>query len=236
MAYNRTRAVSSKDSIIGGEYLLLMDEEVHGMYTKQYSRLFPRAALCLAILICSQSVPASSVLVSFDFDNEIGGYDDVPAFIADGLSTSGWQPEKGTISGFGGNPGRALATRNYVEGNTLVLELALAGGLRVDLDGIAFDHLASSSGPSNWGIRINDVEIVGGANASTFTHVNSTLAVANLADVIRVELWGTGATSNNGTYRLDNFELTGSVAPVPVVPAFVLLGSVLGLLPLARKR
>jgi len=206
------------------------------MYTTQYHRLPVPAAVFLTVLLCSQSVAASDVLIGFDFEDESGVFENIADISASGLDTSGWQVQTGTLLDFGGNPGRALAARNFVDGNVLVLEVGIAPGLEVHLDRVAFDHFGSSSGPSLWGLRINGVDILGGDVPASFEHIDGALSEDLLSGLLRVEIWGSGASSNNGTYRVDNFELAGVATPVPVMPAIFLFGSALGMVPLFRAR
>ncbi len=195
-----------------------------------------RAAVCGICLGVAHTAIASSVLTSFDFDSDSGGFTNGPDVVSDGLVVPGWYAATGSVSDFSGVAGRALAARNFSSGNALVLEITIAPGFVVDVSGVAFDHLASASGPSLWTLHIAGADIVDGTTPSDFEHIEHAFGLGPISDTLRVELRGSGASSNNGTYRIDNFELRGSLTPVPLPPAIVLIGTVAGLLPLTRRR
>lgn len=195
-----------------------------------------RAAMCGICLGIAHPAIASSVLTSFDFDTETGGFMNGPDVVAAGLVVPGWYAATGSVSDFGGVEGRALAARNFAAGNALVLDLTIAPGFSVDLSAVAFDHVASSSGPTQWTLHIAGTDIFGGSTPSSFERVDDTFDLGPLSGALRIELRGLGASSNNGTYRVDNFALSGSVSPVPVPGAIVLAASAAGFLPLARRR
>lgn len=144
-----------------------------------------------------------------------------------------WFDAQGSLTSFGGNPGRALAARTFLDGNALILVVNVLAGFSIDLDSYTFDHQASASGPMNWDLKINGVPITSGPTTTSFTGVSGELSLHGITDPIIVELFGSGAPSNSGTYRLDNFALTGSVTTVPLAPGIVLLGS--GLAFLSRR-
>ena len=195
-----------------------------------------RAAVCGICFGVAQSAIADSVLTGFDFDDESGGFTNGPDLSDAALGVPGWYALTGTVSDFGGVTGRALAARNFAAGNALVLDIAIAPGFAVDLSGVAFDHVASASGPTQWTLHIAGTDVLAGTTPATFEHVDDTFALGPISGALRIELRGLGASSNSGTYRIDNFELRGSVAPVPLPATIVFVGSVAGLLPFARRR
>jgi hypothetical protein len=206
------------------------------MYTKQFY-LFPVcSAIVFATVACTNPALASTAIVTYDFENSAGAFENTPEILVPGVAALPWSDLRGSLSDFSGNPGRAIAARTFLDGNTLMLILDLAPGFSADLDGFSFDHLASASGPANWDLKINTTAIANGDTSTTFENVSGALSVDNITDSITVALSGSGATSNSGTYRLDNFVLSGTITPVPLAPAFVLLGSALALMAARVKR
>lgn len=195
-----------------------------------------RAAACGICLGVAQTATASSVLTSFDFDGETGDFTNGPDVVAAGLVVPGWYAATGSVSDFGGVEGRALAARNFAAGNALVLDVTIAPGFSVDLSAVGFDHVASASGPTQWTLHIAGADILGGSTPSSFERVDDMFDLGPLSGNLRIELRGLGASSNSGTYRVDNFSLSGSVSPVPLPGAIILAASVAGLLPLARRQ
>ncbi|MGR9089223.1 MAG: hypothetical protein ACU85U_01435 [Gammaproteobacteria bacterium] len=195
-----------------------------------------RAAVCGICFGVAQTAIASSVLTHFDFDTEPGGFTNGPDVVATGLVVPGWYAVTGTVSDFSGVQGRALAARNFSAGNALVLDITIAPGLVVNPSGVAFDHVASASGPTRWTLHIAGTDVIEGTTPPAFERVDGTFALGPISDALRIELRGLGASSNIGTYRIDNFELRGSIRPVPLPATIVFLGSVAGLLPFTRRR
>jgi hypothetical protein len=205
------------------------------MDTKQFY-LFPvYPALLLAAVAYTSLALASTAIVIYDFEDSAGAFENAPLLLP-GLNALPWTDLRGSLSDFSGNPGRAIAARTFLDGNSLILALNVAPGFSVDLDGFSFDHLASASGPANWDLKINTIAIADGGTSTTFASVSGILNLENITDTITVALSGFGATSNSGTYRLDNFVLSGAITPVPIAPGIVLLGSALALMAARVKR
>ena len=206
------------------------------MYTKQFY-LFPvYSAILIAAIAYTNLALASTAIVTYDFEDSAGAFENAPAILLPGIGALPWSDLRGSLSNFSGNPGRAIAARTFLDGNTLVLTLNVAPGFSADVDGFSFDHLASASGPANWDLKINTTPIASGETSTTFETISGLLNLENITDTITVALSGFGATSNSGTYRLDNFVLSGAITPVPIAPAIVLLGSALALMAARVKR
>lgn len=195
-----------------------------------------RAAVCGICLGIAQTAVADSVLTSFAFDDETGDFTNMADIVAAGLDVSAWYTATGSVADFAGVEGRALAARNFASGNALVLDITVAHGFSLDLGAVAFDHVASASGPTQWMLHIDGADILGGATPSSFERIDDTFALGPFSGALRIELRGLGASSNSGTYRVDNFTLSGNVAPVPLPGALVLAASAAGLLPLVGRR
>ncbi|MGR8948365.1 MAG: hypothetical protein ACU84Q_09980 [Gammaproteobacteria bacterium] len=171
-------------------------------------------------IFCTAS---AETLIFYDFDGQDEIFELAPDVVAEGLAPLEWTVASSSLRDFGGNPGRALATSGFSDGNAFELIVGVASDMLVTLGGYAFDHMASSSGPTEWQLLINGNTIASGPTDETFTTVSGGLNLEPMADFFTIAIQASGASSNRGTFRLDNFSLTGSVAPVPLPPSFLLL-------------
>ncbi len=206
------------------------------MYTKFFKARNTHAAIFFAAITYCNTTLASTVVVGYDFEDPTGSFENAPETSIIGVDPEPWFDVQGSLTDFTGNPGRALAARTFLEGNAMVLVVNVLPGFSAMLDGYSFDHLASASGPMNWQLKINDLPIVSGVASTSFTSVNGGLSLSDITDSITVELFGSAATSYSGTYRLDNFGLSGTVTPVPRAPSIVLFGSALAFVSSRLKR
>ncbi len=206
------------------------------MYTNRFDKRQIRSAVFSAVVFCSNIAPASTTIVSYDFDDLSGAFENAPETVAPEIDAPAWFDRHGSLTNFTGDPGRALAARTFLEGHTLTLILGIAPGFGASLDSYSFDHMASASGPIIWDLQINAVNVAGGDTSTSFSNVSGDLLPGAVANTITVELSASGAASNSGTYRLDNFVLTGTLTPVPIVPGIVLFGSALAFMPARRMR
>ncbi|MFT4583074.1 MAG: hypothetical protein ACI915_001166 [Gammaproteobacteria bacterium] len=202
------------------------------MYTKTLSYYLVCLTIAVACATLSPVSRANTVVVSFDFDDSDGAFENAPETLGVGLDSLPWAVQRGTLADFAGSPssGRALGARSFVDGNRLILELIVGDGFRLAIDGYSFGHLASASGPSEWQFLINDSVYSSGGLSGNFVAVNGELALNDLTGSVFIALAGAAAASNGGTYRLDNFVLTGTVSSVPLAPSVLLFGSGLSLL------
>lgn len=214
-----------------------MEEEVHGMYTKLITTLYRRIAIAFAILFNCVNSSANTTVVLFDFEDSGGVFENRADVLNVGLTTSPWFDQRDSLTDFSGQPntGRALAARSFVTGNSLQVELTVEPGFALLLDGYQFDHFASANGPQSWDLFVDGVSIGRGATQTTFTQAEGAVAVGDLRGTILVALVGANAATNAGTYRIDNFQLSGNVSAVPLAPSLVLLSSGLGLLRVRRQ-
>ena len=195
-----------------------------------------RIAVCSLFFALSHALatPArAATLAAYDFDAGDGGFTEAPAALAPELVATPWRDVDGSLTAFTGAPGRALGARHFADGNSLLWSVRAATGHQLLLDGLRFDQQASTSGPKFWALRVNGDLVASGATTTTFTAVHVPLALP-AQDHVDIALDGFEASSAQGTWRIDNFQLLGATAPVPVPPALPLLAS--GLLLLARRR
>ncbi len=206
------------------------------MYTSYINSRFTRSAIFLAITTYCNITAASTTIVSYDFEDATGLFENAAETLTSEVDPLPWFDMQGSLTSFSGNPGRAIAARTFLDSNALILIVNVLPGFSIDLDGYSFDHQASASGPMSWDLRIDGVAVNSGTTPTSFTGVSGVLSLDDLTDPIIVELFGFAASSNSGTYRLDNFALTGSVTPIPLVPTVVFFGSGLAFLSTRLKR
>ncbi|MFT4561695.1 MAG: hypothetical protein ACI9BW_001437 [Gammaproteobacteria bacterium] len=208
------------------------------MYTKTPSYYFVCLTLAVVYATFPTCSPASTDIVSFDFDDSNGSFENAPEILNFGLATLPWAVQRGTLTDFSGSPssGRAIGARSFVDGNSLIFELIVEHGFSASIDGYAFEHLASASGPSAWEFWIDGSVYSGGGLSGNYDLVNGALSLEDLTGSVFIAVAGSAASSNSGTYRLDNFVLTGTVSSVPLAPSLLLFGSGLSLLGFRLKR
>ena len=206
------------------------------MYTKYFRSCNIQSAIFIVIIAHCNPNHASTTLVSYDFEDAAGSFENEAESSVPALEPSAWFDAQGSLTSFSGNPGKALAARSFLDGNSLTLVMNVLPGFTIHLDNYSFDHQASASGPMHWALNINGSPITGGTISTSFTNVNGALPLGGFRDSITVKLFGSAAPSNSGTYRLDNFHLNGSVTSVPLAPGIVLLGSGLAFMSTRLKR
>jgi len=206
------------------------------------SRQFRRAAtaVLLAGLLGATVDAAAAPIVSFTFDDGGATFVNAPNSIAEHLSSSAWSDADGTLTTLNGlpPPGVAIAARSWHDGNHFEFTLTVAPGYQMALTGFAFDEQGSSGaqglGPTAWSMAINALEVANG-NATRGNPGGShgdALDFTGLTGDVVVRLFASGAedgsgTASNATWRIDDFEFTGTVSAVPVPAAGVLFGSAL---------
>lgn len=202
------------------------------MYTQTASR---RALLAIPCALSLSAAEAATV-VDYTFDDVANNFVNAPASLLGGVTAVPWQDADGTLASYTGNPGRALGARNFHDGNALRLALQVPAGFALSLHAIAFDAQASTSGPTTWSASIGGVPVMSGATSTTFHHEAATFMLDALHGEIEVLLAGAGASSALGTWRIDNFNLNGTLAPVPLPASAAMLAPALGLLASRRRR
>jgi len=201
-----------------------------------------KATLILAAGVFAAASANAQIIVDLEFDDGAGGSTLVnPGDQANtaNISISAWTDEDADgVTSFGGNPGEAIADTGWDDGNAFLFSITVDPGFSMDLTGFSFDDDASSTGPDTWELLINGNSVgtgTPGTNVST-SNQSGALALSGLTGTVNFELDGTGASSSGGTYRIDNFQLTGSVVPEPSTYAAIAGALVLGLAVLRRRR
>jgi hypothetical protein len=199
------------------------------------TKLAAAAGFCLlAVTLPTQA----ATIVLYDFDASGGGFENSPETVEADISASLWSVNDGTLTHYDGDPGEAIAVDrwNDVDGNAFSFQITVGPGYRLALGGFSFDQRASDKGADNWSLSIAGNSLGSGITSTTFTSRSGNLNLGNLSGVVSVILFGNGGTDPNGTWRVDNFTLTGNVTHAPLPAPLALLAS--ALLPLwgFRKR
>lgn len=184
--------------------------------------MFPSAALFFAPV-------HAATLASWDFDAADGTFTSEVDTLAAGASVGAWSDLDGTLTSFNGSSGRAIGARSFDDGNSLLISVDAGGTF--GLEELRFEQQASASGPKTWTVRLNGNVVASGTTASTLTAVVVPLALT--ARLFELSFDGLGASSGQGTWRLDNVSLAGT-SPVPVPGALPLFAA--ALLGLRRRR
>jgi DNA/RNA endonuclease G (NUC1)/PKD repeat protein len=140
----------------------------------------------------------------------------------------------GSLTFFQGNPtsGEALGTTGFSTNagpptssySYLAFSLTVSNGYQASLSSIRFDDRASATGPQSFDIQISqqsnfstvlyDTGVHSTHQAFTATPMNSlALTNAGLTGTVFFRIYGYAAGGSAGTWRLDNLNLQGSVAP-----------------------
>jgi hypothetical protein len=196
------------------------------MYTNHPKRgVFTYARHLTFFLLLQTSVLSLAVPITvFDFDTDAGEFENLPDLTVEGVSASAWTDTDGTLTNFAGISGRAIAARNWHDGNSLEFSLAVQPGFSLSLDGFEFAQRASSSGPLQWTLEILNQVAGSGLTSTAFSAFSGALALSDLSGIVPVVLTASGASSSSGTWRVDDFLLSGKVtASVPEPPSWMLL-------------
>lgn len=193
-------------------------------------------ALFLGVFPQLFSLATANVVLMYDFDDQNDQFELVPEFSDLALTPLEWTTQSTTLRDFGGNPGRAMASSGFSQANAFELVVNIGAGLQLTLDNVSFDQMASSSGPITWQLRINDELLATGPTSDAFSLESTNLQLDPLSESFTVSIFGHDAASNRGTFRLDNFALSGSLQAVPLPPALPLMVvSLLGLNAIRRR-
>ena len=186
------------------------------------SRVFFHIMVSTTLYLLSQASCAADIVV-FDFEDAGGKFELTAEAIAPQLSASPWSDADGTLTSFSGNPGLALAARSWDDGNSLHFVLSTVPDQALHLDGFSFDQRASSSGATSWSLLVAGLEVATGSTAPNFTTESSAFSTGPLSGDIAIALFGSGASGSSGTWRIDNFTLSGGVTTVPLPGSLVLM-------------
>lgn len=174
------------------------------------------------------SVTSSGTLASWIFD----GSTPLPNLVMTNITASPVATSNtGSIQYFGGNPstGQAIATEGFqtsagpptTSSGCFTFSLVVTNGSQASLSSLSFDDQRSGAGPANFTVQISQAAdfssgIYTSAQQTSHTAIASgansfPLTLSNLTGTIYFRLYGYGATSAGGTWRIDNLKIQGSV-------------------------
>ncbi len=195
---------------------------------------YKRRAYCgpvLALSLVNLALPLeAATVVGYTFDDSNGDFVNAVNFSAPGILGSAWTDADGTLTDFAGVTDRAIAARNFADGNSLSFSVSVDSGMRLELEALGFAQQASTSGPTDWTLSVAGVPITAGTTTTSFRSETVAFNGVSLQGTQTLTLGGTGAASSSGTWRIDDVVLSGNLKPVPLPPTLALLASSLILL------
>jgi gliding motility-associated-like protein len=137
----------------------------------------------------------------------------IPAAICDPhISNSSWTNATGSWTSNTGSTGEAIRLTT-TSNTTITLTFDIANNFQADITSFDFWRLRSNFGPQDWSMTINGINVGNGTIGITGAAIGNT-AVANpvtgLTGTVTVVI-SLGNTTGNGTFRLDDFTLNGTV-------------------------
>ncbi len=142
-------------------------------------------------------------------------YTVAPTLFNANLNSSSWSNSSGAWTSFAGSTGQAIALNNSSGTPTVTLTFNVVSGYQISVSSFDFWRQRSTSGAQNWSMTINGVFVGSGTIPTTGAAIGTTTVtnpVSNLTGTITVVMSLSGA-SGNGTFRLDDFILNGTVTP-----------------------
>lgn len=132
------------------------------------------------------------------------------------LSASVWSNSSSSWTSYTGQSGQALAISNTSGDPTITLRLNIAPGYELSIIDFSFWSQRSPTGAPDWNMTINGIQagsgtvLTGGASTGNLPVANP---VSGITDSLLIEI-SLSHASGSGTFRIDNFKITGSVTPV----------------------
>ncbi len=202
-------------------------------------------------LVLTAVASASAQLVTYTFGPTTSPV--VTAdLVADHLSASVFSGYTGGPSTGGSSPLSSGAyfnasTWSTSENNYFTFTITPESGYQFTSVSLSFDYRATSTGPTTLAIHSNADSYASSLDSFTITRDTNwyssgvrSVSLGNITTATTFRIYGSGASSNSGTLRVDNVVLNGSVSltPVPEPSTCALLGgvAVLGFAGFRRRR
>ncbi len=134
------------------------------------------------------------------------------------FSSSSWSNSVNAWTSFSGAAGQAIALSNSSGTPTITLTFSVESGYQVEITALSFWRQRSSTGAQNFSVTINSIAATSGTVPTTGANTGSltpTNTIAGLTGTVTVVISLSGA-SGTGTFRLDDFSLTGNVTTTSV--------------------
>lgn len=157
-------------------------------------------------------------------------YTGTPTVLDPNLNSSSWTTSAAGFAGFAGNGGgssQSLSLSNSSGTPTMTLTFNVAAGYQMSVTQFDFWRVRSATGAQNWSMTINGTNVGTGTVPTAGAVIGSTNVsspINNLTGTITVVLTMSGA-SGNGTFRLDDFTLTGTVTSITPQPEINITGN-----------
>ena len=140
-------------------------------------------------------------------------YNDAPQTLAANLSTSSWTTSVAGFTTAAGATGLALVIANGTVGSspTISLSFAVTSG-SISISTITFWRQRSGTGPTNYSLSINGGSAVSSGTVPTVGATVGPISVVGydgLTGTVTFTFTLSGATSSVGTFRFDDFAITG---------------------------
>lgn len=137
------------------------------------------------------------------------------------LTANGAAPDSAT--GYTAGSGGQSVSANGWNGSTNFWQVAITiqPGLTLQITGVYFATRSSATGPTNWSLAYSadgyGSSLAGGGlrTNATFEAATATVSAVAATNTLAVRLYGSGAASAAGTWRLDDLTLQGVIAVDP---------------------
>lgn len=163
-----------------------------------------------------RSVRAQTTVYLHDFGTNVISehpYTVVPGTFGEHLSSSSWTNSSGEWTSYSGRSGQALSLSNS-SNTVIVLNFDIADGYELSLTSFNFWRQRSTTGAQNWNMTVNGISVGSGTiptSGASIGQSNVANAVNGQTGTVSVVLSLSGSTGI-GTFRLDDFELSGTVS------------------------
>ena len=182
----------------------------------------------MLLLICMLlNLSAMAQIYYHDFGNSAitaHPYTANPVTFNTHLSNSSWSNSLNSWTSTGGATGEAIRLTTAAPA-TITLTFNVATNYQVAITSFDFWRQRSNFGPQNWSMTINGITAGSGTTPTTGTALGNTPvsnSISGLTGTVTVVISLSGGTGN-GTFRLDDFKLIGSVTTnctAPVISSF----------------
>jgi hypothetical protein len=172
----------------------------------------------VSITVVPTPLAADGDLVMYDFT----GNSLVPSSLTTNLAGSAFSANNArTISFTGGNPTPAASATGWnVVDRYWEFTLTVASGYAASITNVSFNDQASASGATNWFLRTSvdgfAADVAAGPTSSDITAsaFSASLSLVSVTGAVTFRIYGEGASSAAGTWRLDNVLLQGTTASI----------------------
>lgn len=140
-------------------------------------------------------------------------YTVAPGILANHLSGSSWSNSTNSWASSAGSSGEAIRLTTASTA-TITLSFNVAANYQVEITSFNFWRQRSNFGPQDWAMTINGINVGSGTIGATGNAIGTTNVanpVAGLSGTVTVVITISNNAGGNGTFRLDDFTLNGSV-------------------------